>query len=480
VGVVQEGTFGTKPPDPPPRPSPTRGEGEEGATPHAIARGAKAGLRWLVDHAWPLSLAHGVDWQRGAFHEHLDAASLKCHAPFRRLRVAARQTYVFSVAARYGVPRAKEAVALGLDFLRGPARLAEGGFAWRFDLDNRPIDRTRDLYDHAFVLLAFAAAADVVGADRVRKDAVDLVEHIAREFVHPAGGYCESVPASVSGLPGPPPYPPLRPHPNPPPLAGEGRVGAAAEGKQGGAHHRNRLLPISIASLSDRSHEHAVSAGNSRSAAQPRRQNPHMHLFEALLAASEAFGSEGFFSFASDLAALFATRFFQAKDGALPEYLDEALAPLREAGRFATEPGHHYEWIWLLDRFEAAAAAMGRPVDPSLRSAAEALFDFAERHGVDPSSGLVVNGLWSDGTISDGAFRLWPQTERLKAVARRRPDRLPEVLQALERHFAGLRPGLWIERMDAGGQPIAEPAPATSLYHLTAALTDDAVLGLAG
>jgi hypothetical protein len=32
--------------------------------------------------------------------------------------------------------------------------------------------------------------------------------------------------------------------------------------------------------------------------------------------------------------------------------------------------------------------------------------------------------------------------------------------------------------MDAMGHAIAEPAPATSLYHLTAAFTDDAVLGL--
>ncbi len=376
---------------------------------HCGMPGAKAGLRWLTDHAWPLWLAHGIDWQRGAFHEHLDPASLKCHAPFRRLRVAARQTYVFATAARHGVPRAKEAVALGLNFLRGPARLADGGFAWRFDLDNRPIDRTRDLYDHAFVLLAFAAAADVVGADHVRADAVALVDHIARGFVHPGGGYRESIPAS-----------------------------------------------------------------------QPRRQNPHMHLFEALLAASEAFGSERFFSCASDLAALFATRFFQAKDGALPEYFDDALAPLREAGRFAAEPGHHYEWIWLLHRYEGAAAAMGWPADPNLhpnlQAAAEALFEFAERHGVDPSIGLVANGLWSDGEVSDGGFRLWPQTERLKAVARRRPDRVPGVLEALARHLAGVRPGLWIERMDPRGQPIAEPAPATSLYHLTAALTDDAVV----
>jgi mannose/cellobiose epimerase-like protein (N-acyl-D-glucosamine 2-epimerase family) len=365
------------------------------------------GLRWLTDHAWPLWLEHGVDWQRRAFHEHLDSASLQCHAPFRRLRVAARQTYVFSKAARHGVPRAKEAVTLGLEFLRGPARLPDGGFAWRFDLDNRPIDVTRDLYDHAFVLLAFAAAAEVVGADRVQADAVALLDHIATQFVHPGGGYRDSIPA-----------------------------------------------------------------------AELRRQNPHMHLFEALLAASDAFGGELFFKCASDLAALFVARLFQAKEGALPEYFDEMLAPLRKDGRFLAEPGHHYEWIWLLQRYEAIATARGVPADPDLNLAADSLFETAELYGLNPTSGLVANGLWSDGTVSDGGFRLWPQTERLKVVARRRPERVPGALEALERHLAGARPGLWIERMDARGQPNAEPAPATSLYHLTAAFTDDAVLGL--
>jgi mannose-6-phosphate isomerase len=368
---------------------------------------AQAGIRWLTDQAWPFWLEHGVDWQRRAFHEYLDSTSLQCHAPFRRLRVAARQTYVFANAARYNVPGAKEAVALGLNFLQGSARLPDGGFAWQFDLDNRPIDLTRDLYDHGFVLLAFSAAAEVVGTDRVRADAVALVDHIAARFAHQAGGYHDSIP-----------------------------------------HTRSR------------------------------RQNPHMHLFEALLAANDAFGGERFFNCASDLAHLFVTRFFQANEGALPECFDEALAPCREAGRFVAEPGHHYEWIWLLHWYETAAAAMGVPTDPALKLAADSLFGFAERYGVNPSSGLVANRTWSDGTVSDGGFRLWPQTERLKVVAQRRPDRVPGALDALKRHFAGVRPGLWIERIDASGHAIAEPAPATSLYHLTAAFTDDAVLGL--
>jgi mannose-6-phosphate isomerase len=363
------------------------------------------GLRWLTDQAWPLWLAHGIDWKRRAFHEHLDGATLQCAAPFRRLRVAARQTYVFATAARHGVPQAAEAAVLGLDFLRGPARLADGGYAWRFDLDNRPIDETRDLYDHAFVLLAFAAAAGVVGADAVRADARALADLIATQFAHPEGGYCESVPAG-----------------------GE------------------------------------------------RRQNPHMHLFEALLAATGAFGDERYFDCARDLAALFAARFFQGREGALPEYFDDALTPVRHAGRFVTEPGHHYEWVWLIHWYKAVAAAIGGPAGPDLDGAMRSLFVFAERHGISAANGLAVNGVWSDGAVADAGFRLWPQTERLKAAAQLRPEGLPATLHALTRHLARVRPGLWIERMDAEGEAVAEPVPATSLYHLTAAFTDNAVL----
>jgi mannose/cellobiose epimerase-like protein (N-acyl-D-glucosamine 2-epimerase family) len=369
------------------------------------------GPRWLEEHAWPLWLEHGIDWRRGAFHEHLDLDSFECRADFRRLRVAARQTYVFSKAAACGAPRAAAAVALGLEFLRGAARLDNGGYAWRFDLANRPIDTTRDLYDHAFVLLAFSAAADVVGKEGLRADALTLVDYISSNFVHPLGGYHESIP------------------------------------------------PV-----------------------QPRRQNPHMHLFEALLAASEAFGDAVFFARAEELAEIFLDRFFQAEKGALPEYFDDTLHPVRESGRFQVEPGHHYEWIWLLDRYSVRAAQVGTAVSPRLKIASDALLAFADRHAVNPQSGLVMNSLWSDGMAADGGFRLWPQTERLKAEARRQREpeaALAAALRAFDQHFAQVRPGLWIERIDPSGRPLREPAPASSLYHLTAALTDNKVISFA-
>ena len=367
---------------------------------------APPGLNWLEAHAWPLWLERGVDWKRRAFLEHLDLATLECRAEFRRLRVAARQTYVFSKAAAHGVAGAAEAVALGLEFLRGPARLADGGFAWRFDLDNRPIDRTRDLYDHAFVLLAFATAATVMGADELREDAAAVGRYITTSFRHARGGYEETIPA-----------------------------------------------------------------------AQPRRPNSHMHLFEALLAAHEAFAEDVFFDQASELAELFLRRLFQMPEGAVAEFFNDALAPLQEGGRFRVEPGHHYEWVWLLDWYANHASADGARWLPEFALASDALLEFAERHAVAPACGLVVNEVWSDGTVEDSGYRLWPQTERLKALARRGDaGRFAAALRAFERHFAGVHPGLWIERFDAAGRATQEPAPATSLYHLTAALTDAAVM----
>jgi len=74
-------------------------------------------------------------------------------------------------------------------------------------------------------------------------------------------------------------------------------------------------------------------------------------------------------------------------------------------------------------------------------------------------------------------LRLWPQGERLKAHAWRvRGSKAG--LAALGKHLTGAPAGLLIERFTADGVPIPGPAPATSLYHLTAALTDKAVMQL--
>ena len=85
-----------------------------------------------------------------------------------------------------------------------------------------------------------------------------------------------------------------------------------------------------------------------------RRQNPHMHLFEALLALHETTGRADLLDRARALHALAVTRFLDPATGALREYYDDAwrVHPAPGAGR--VEPGHLFEWAWLLRRYEAA------------------------------------------------------------------------------------------------------------------------------
>ncbi len=351
--------------------------------------------RWLREAAWPLWLEHGVDRARGGFFEALDLQTHACTAPFRRLRVVARQVTVFSQAHLAGLASAAEAVRLGLAFLDRHAAQADGGYAWRFDLDHRPVDHTRDLYDHAFVLLALASAAPVVGAEAVRDRARGLLAWLDERFAHPLGGYQESLPPAL-----------------------------------------------------------------------PRRQNPHMHLLEAVLAAYEAFGETVYRDRATALVALFTDRLFDHACGALPEYFDDGLTPERRDGAFLVEPGHHCEWVWLLHRARLLGAAPPGSEALSLR-----LMAFVDRFGLDPATGGVVDELASDGTVLAAGARLWPQTERLRAEFLRPDATEGRQLAALRCLSAYLRPdGLWHERRLADGSLSLQPAPASSLYHLTGAI----------
>jgi mannose/cellobiose epimerase-like protein (N-acyl-D-glucosamine 2-epimerase family) len=211
--------------------------------------------------------------------------------------------------------------------------------------------------------------------------------------------------------------------------------------------------------------------GESLPPSLPRRHNPHMHLLEACLAASEAFGDEPYLDRADNLVDLFLTRMFQQAEGALPEYFDDALVPHREAGRFVVEPGHHSEWVWLLDWHARRRAEAGRPAWPEAAAVMRALAVFVDRHGLHPETGGLIDEVWSDGTPRALGQRLWPQAERLKA-AFLRPDRSGVGKRAaLDGLAAWLRPdGLWHERRTEDGHFLPGPSAATSLYHLTSAI----------
>lgn len=203
-----------------------------------------------------------------------------------------------------------------------------------------------------------------------------------------------------------------------------------------------------------------------------RAQNPHMHLMEASLAAIEAGGGEAFEAEAARLADLCATRFVDGRT--LAEFFtdDWARAP-GEAGRLI-EPGHQFEWAWILAQHQKLAGC-------DHRATIAALIDFGERFGIDPASGATFNAVRDDGAPLDRASRTWPNTERIKAAvvaaetlgrhdARAAADFGAGVL--LDRYLAVQPAGAWIDVFDPEGRPAAANVPASTLYHVFLAFAE--------
>lgn len=137
-----------------------------------------------------------------------------------------------------------------------------------------------------------------------------------------------------------------------------------------------------------------------------RLQNPHMHLTEACLAAYESFGDERFLAEAHELVALFRKRFFDGRT--LGERFSDDWSRAAGPSGVALEPGHHFEWTWILAKYQRLAGE-------NITSEATALTAFAESHGVDPFSQEVFDSVREDGYVIHRFGRSWTNTERIKA-----------------------------------------------------------------
>lgn len=203
----------------------------------------------------------------------------------------------------------------------------------------------------------------------------------------------------------------------------------------------------------------------------PRQQNPHMHLLEANLALFEATQDQRFLDLARELVGLFKRYFFDGR--VLREFFTEDLQPTSgEPGR-VVEPGHQFEWAWILAQYRRLAGE-----DVSREAAA--LVDFSERFGVDPVSQATFNQIDVDGAVRDGASRTWPNTERLKGWLALfeltgqdpRPQAGGSARLLLERYLNLPLRGVWIDQFDAKGRPVANVAPTSTLYHVFLAFAE--------
>ncbi|WP_375248509.1 AGE family epimerase/isomerase [Sphingomonas sp.] len=194
--------------------------------------------------------------------------------------------------------------------------------------------------------------------------------------------------------------------------------------------------------------------------ATERDQNSHLHFLEALLALDVVEHDAAWAGRIAELVALSGDRLFDPAIGAIAEHFDAGWRPLPQTH---VEPGHQYEWHWLL------ATAQARGYHSALPSAQ--LFRFADRHGWSYPIALIHDRCDGRGRAISDTHRLWPHCEAIRAAAVQPPAQgLMLAARAAGRlvdTFCGVPfPGGWHDRVDATGRPIVDRVPATSLYHL--------------
>jgi len=367
---------------------------------------ATALLQWGIGSALPFWATAGFDAEHGRFEERLTLRAEPLPDVPVRLLSQARQIYVYALAARRGwcvgvadlVEQAYSSMVR--DYYH---RDTEGGWIFSIRRDGAVVDPRRDLYAHAFVLLAIASYVEATGKRQALALADETLAFIDRHLAAPeAGGFLEGLPL-LDGL---------------------------------------------------------------------RRQNPHMHMFEALLSLWECSGEPHYLARAGELFGLFASRFFRPDPGILGEYFTVRLEPAEGVAGQLVEPGHHYEWVWLLRRFERAG---GR----SVQRFVDALYRHADTHGYD-REGLIVDEVLIDGSHHTRSRRTWPTTEAIKAnvveaewgreESEDKAARLAALL--LQRFLAPAPAGGWIDRLDEDGKPATNFMPASTFYHVACAIDE--------
>jgi mannose/cellobiose epimerase-like protein (N-acyl-D-glucosamine 2-epimerase family) len=361
---------------------------------------------YVVERALPLWASAGFDEANGCFRERLEFSGEPSREVPQRLIVQARQIVVYSRTALIDWNGRGKALALrAFESVERRYLSPDENPGWIFSVDSAgsPIDKSRDLYSHSFVLYMLAwlyrlsdDKSFLLLADRTLSD-------IDRIFASRGG------PGFLSKVPG----------------------------------------PVNL-----------------------REQNPHMHLFEALLALAEASGEERYLGRATALVDLFDVALADPATGTVREVFDANWKPDRAAGENLVEPGHQMEWAWLLREWERLA---GSTVDDRVGR----LLAHAITYGIDRKKCLVRSIVKESGAVVSGASRVWPQTEAIRALCREDAagKSWPNLVWAItERLFGAHLPshlnGGWIDQIDENGDPIVNVMPASSLYHIVGAAID--------
>ena len=357
---------------------------------------------WLFDAALPLWWERGADHQGGGFHEKIGQDGQPVGQPVR-VRVQARQTYVYARAGALGWSGPwQQAMRHGLSFML--ARYRRPDELFRSTLD--AADERIDLYDQAFVLFALAHAWQAEGRPaELLNTAQALLSQVQQQLAVKGGGFHDGLP---------------------------------------------------IQSV--------------------LKSNPLMHLLEALLAWVQAGVSEHFRAAALSLCELATARLLLPATGAVGENFGSGWQALGTPDERLYEPGHQFEWAYLLLQSQAILGIQAQR--EALRLEA-----FGRSFGIDSARQVALFSVNEHGRPTERRARLWAQTERLRTslyfathglgdAAACQAAAAGSFATLIDGFLATPVPGLWHEWQQADGSFEPSPSPASSLYHLVTGLQD--------
>ncbi|HEY2113306.1 MAG TPA: AGE family epimerase/isomerase, partial [Dongiaceae bacterium] len=194
-------------------------------------------------------------------------------------------------------------------------------------------------------------------------------------------------------------------------------------------------------------------------------------LLEAFQALHRATGDSAWLDRAEEMVAFILDRLIDRKTGSLGELYTADWAPRAGLEGEIREPGDNFEVAWML----YGHARLTR--DARARVAADRLYEFSLRHGVDSAAGFIPAAfaqVTRRGDVIKDGKPLWAQTELVKATLGRlevsgdpaAADLGRRHLSLIFRHYLVDRRGLWRNELARDGSDPRVTVPARVLYHL--------------
>ena len=199
-----------------------------------------------------------------------------------------------------------------------------------------------------------------------------------------------------------------------------------------------------------------------------KQSNPHMHFLEANLIWFEASGDADAGARIETIAMLFEAFMFDPAKNVVGEEFDSDWGRATGEAGSRIEPGHCYEWAWLL-------AEVQRLTGRDTASWSRRLIDFADNQGLG-LDGFSYDAVTAEGDVLRSTRRAWPQLERIRARLRfpetAPPGEASREIDAFLSRYVNEDGYTWNDCLDESGNVISGELPASMPYHFVTALIE--------